>query len=142
MADVVSHDPAIRVDRGATEDGATTLPAPAPKGMDQIHNGRGDEATAGTATGGSDGDRLREIDIVEWPLVPFLHADLELQIWERSEQRRYAVGARRPMIPHECWDEIVQRAQMVGLRETARALGVSHETVRRIVKGGQVAEGK
>jgi hypothetical protein len=91
-------------------------------------------------TGGSDGDRLREIDIVELPLVPFLYADRALQSWERSKPRRYAVGARRSRIPRECWNEIVEHVQKDGLRETACTLGVSHETVRRIVKGVQEAD--
>jgi transposase len=47
---------------------------------------------------------------------------------------RYAVVAKGPRIPREQWSEVAVRAKREGLRAVARELGVSHETVRTIVK--------
>jgi hypothetical protein len=84
--------------------------------------------------GGSDGDRLREIDVVDLPLIPFLHLERLLRSRQRSGIGRYATTAKGPRIPREQWSEIVDRVQREGLRAVARDLGVSHETVRAVVK--------
>jgi hypothetical protein len=84
--------------------------------------------------GGSDGDRLREIDVVELPLVPFLYSERLLRSRQRPGIGRYATVAKGPRIPREQWSEVSAQADREGLRNTARELGVSHETVRAIVK--------
>jgi hypothetical protein len=84
--------------------------------------------------GAGDGDRLREIDAVELPLVPFLYPERHLQSRRRSGSGRYAVAAKGPRIPKTYWPEIADRAQSQGLRAVARDLGVSHETVRSVVR--------
>ena len=83
--------------------------------------------------GGSDGDRLREIDVVELPLVPFLFPDRLLCSRRRGEAGRYAVAVKGPRIPREQWPEVAARARREGLRAVARDFGVSHETVRSVV---------
>ena len=85
-------------------------------------------------TGGSDGSRLREIDVVAPPLVPFLYPDRVLRARQRRGSGRYAAGGKGPRIPRERWPEVAARARREGLRAVARDLGVSHETVRSIVR--------
>ncbi len=85
-------------------------------------------------SGGSDGDRLREIDAVSPPLIPFLYSDRVLRARKRSVNGRYAAGAKGPRIPRERWPEVAVRAQREGLRAIARDLGVSHETVRSMLR--------
>ncbi len=85
-------------------------------------------------TGGSDGDRLREIDVVTLPLIPFLYPARLLQSRQRSGVGRYATGAKGPRIPRERWSEVAARVQREGLRAVAREFEVSHETVRAIAK--------
>ena len=87
-----------------------------------------------TLAGGSDGDRLREIDVVELPLVPLLYPERLLHSRRRSGVGRYAPVTKGPLIPREQWSEIVVRVQREGLRAVARDFGVSHETVRAVVK--------
>lgn len=82
--------------------------------------------------GGSDGDRLREIDVVALPLIPFLYPERMLHSRRRSGIGRYAVVAKGPRIPRERWSEVATRAEREGLRRVARHFGVSHETVRSI----------
>ncbi len=85
-------------------------------------------------SGGSDGDRLREIDVVSPPLVPFLYLDRVLRARRRSVNGRYAAGTKGPRIPKERWPEVAARAQREGLRAVARDFGVSHETVRVVLR--------
>ena len=85
-------------------------------------------------TGGSDGDRLREIDVVAAPLVPFLYPERLLHARRRSGIGRYAPAAKGPCIPREHWPHVAARAKREGLRAVAREFGVSHETVRVIVQ--------
>ena len=85
-------------------------------------------------TGGSDGDRLREIDVVGPPLVPFLYPERALRARRRRGAGRYAAGAKPPRIPEDRWPEVVARARREGLRAVARDLGVSHETVRSVLR--------
>jgi hypothetical protein len=85
-------------------------------------------------TGGSDGDRLREIDVVEPPLVPFLYLERILRLRRRSGAGRYAKEAKGPSIPPERWAEVAARVSLEGLRAVARDLGVSHETVRQTTR--------
>ena len=82
--------------------------------------------------GGSDGDRLREIDVVTLPLIPFLYSERLLQSRQRSGVGRYTPASKRPRIARDYWREIAARAERDGLRKTARQFGVSHETVRAI----------
>ncbi len=89
--------------------------------------------TAGWCTGGSDGSPLREIDVVP-PLVPFLYPDGVLRSRQRRGAGRYAASAKGPRIPRERWPEIAAGARRQGLRAVARAHGVSHETVRSILR--------
>ena len=84
--------------------------------------------------GGSDGDRLREIDVVNLPLIPLLYPERLLHYRRRTGVGRYAVVAKGPLIPRECWAEVTVQAKRAGLRAVARELGVSHETVRSMVK--------
>jgi hypothetical protein len=71
---------------------------------------------------------------VDLPLIPFLYPDRLLHSSRRPGIGRYAVVAKGPRIPREQWSEVAVRAKREGLRAVARELGVSHETVRTIVK--------
>ena len=42
--------------------------------------------------------------------------------------------AKGPLITRERWPEVAARAEREGLRSVARDFGISHETVRAIVK--------
>src|SRR5215208_5580094 len=84
--------------------------------------------------GGSDGDRFREIDVFNQPLIPLLYPERLLHARRRSGIGRYATMAKGPIIPRERWPEVAARAEREGLRSVARDLGISHETVRAIVK--------
>ena len=88
--------------------------------------------------GGSDGDRLREIDVVSLPLIPFLYPERVLRARRRSGVGRYAPTSKGPRFGRDHWRQIAARAQREGLRGVARDLGVSHETMRAICK--QVSE--
>lgn len=77
---------------------------------------------------------MREIDAVVPPLVPFLYSEHLLRSRRRSGQGRYAAVSRGPKIPREEWREVALRARYEGLRAVARDRGVSHETVRSIVR--------
>ena len=79
-------------------------------------------------------DRLREIDAVAPPLVPFLYPDSVHRSRLRRGAGRYAVGAKPSLIPQEDWPDLVARAQCGSLRSIARDLGVSHETVRTVLR--------
>ena len=94
-------------------------------GQQEIHQQRG---------GGSDGDRLREIDVFAAPLIPFLYPEREIQVHRRSGVGRYAVLAKGPSIPRGQWPEAAARVELEGLRSVARDFGVSHETVQAIAK--------
>ena len=83
---------------------------------------------------GSDGDRLREIDVVAPPLVPFLYPERVLRSRQLRGLRRYATGAKGPRIPEDQWPEVAGRAKREGLRCVARDIGVSHETVRTVLQ--------
>jgi hypothetical protein len=83
--------------------------------------------------GGFDGSRLREINVVASPLVPFLYPEQMLRSRRRRGVDRYAAGAKAPRIPRERRPKVAARAKREGLRTVARDLGVSHETVRSVV---------
>jgi hypothetical protein len=83
---------------------------------------------------GSDRDRLGEIDVFALPLVPFLYPERLLRLRQRAGIGGYAPVAKEPLIPRERWTEVAARAQREGLRTVARNLGLSHETVRMIVR--------
>jgi site-specific DNA recombinase len=84
--------------------------------------------------GGSDGDRLREIDVAELPLIPFLYPEHLLHSRRGSGVGRYTTVAKGPLIPRERWAEVALQAERDGLRRVACYFGVSHETVRSICK--------
>jgi hypothetical protein len=77
---------------------------------------------------------LREIDVVASPLVPFLYPERLLHARRRSGIGRYAPAAKGPCIPSERWAEVAVRVKQEGLRAVSRDFGVSHETVRGVVK--------
>ena len=77
---------------------------------------------------------MREIDVVAPPLVPFLYPERALRSRRRPGTGRYAVGVKGPRIPRERWPEVAARAEREGLRAVARELGVSHETVRTVLR--------
>jgi hypothetical protein len=57
-----------------------------------------------------------------------------LRARRRAGAGRYAARAKGPCIPRDQWPVVSARAQREGLRAVARALGVSHETVRAVVQ--------
>jgi hypothetical protein len=77
--------------------------------------------------------------VVSLPLVPFLYPERVLRSRRRSGVGRYATAAKGPRIPRERWAQVAVRAKHEGLRAVARDFGVSHETVRSMVK--QVGQG-
>ena len=88
----------------------------------------------GSCNSGSDGDRLREIEVVAPPLVPILYPERVLRSHDRSGTGRYAAGARPPRIPRERWDDIVARSKRESVRTIASEFGVSYETVRILIR--------
>jgi hypothetical protein len=48
--------------------------------------------------------------------------------------------AKGPRIPRERWPEVATRVQREGLRTVARDFGVSHETVRSVMRAIAAAE--
>lgn len=80
------------------------------------------------------GDRLREIDVVKPPLIPFLYPERLLHSRRRCGVGKYASVAKGPRIPRERWAHVATRAKREGIRAVARNLGVSHETLRTVVK--------
>jgi DNA invertase Pin-like site-specific DNA recombinase len=83
-------------------------------------------------TGGSDGERLREVDVTFAPLVPLLYPEGIFHEGNRTRTGRYSTTTGRLRIPHDRWAEVAARARIEGLRQVARDLGVSHETIRTI----------
>lgn len=69
-------------------------------------------------------------------LVPILYPEHHLKLAQRRGARRFAVGARASLIPANRWGEVAARAKNDSLRDIARDLGVSHETVRKAVRDG------
>jgi hypothetical protein len=86
-----------------------------------------------TEATGSDGDRLRELDVVAPPLAPFLYPERVLRARQRTDVGRNATRAKGTHIPWERWPEVAARAQREGLPSVARQLGGSHETVQAVV---------
>ena len=84
--------------------------------------------------GGSDGDRLREIDVVTQPLIPFLHPERVFYSRRRSGVGRYAAIVKGLRIPRDHWSAVAAQVRRDGLRVVTHELNVSHETVRGIVK--------
>ncbi len=72
--------------------------------------------------------------MVSLPLIPFLYPERLLHSRQRSGIGRYATVAKGPCIPPERWHEVTVRAKREGLRAVARDYGMSHETVRSIVR--------
>jgi hypothetical protein len=77
---------------------------------------------------------LREIDAVLPPCVPFLYPHGVIHGRRRRGTERYAAGAKGSRIPEEHWATIVVRARQESLRRIARDFGVSHETVRSVLR--------
>ena len=80
------------------------------------------------------GDRLREIDVVEVPLIPFLYRERSSRSRQQSGAGRYALMAKRSCTAREQCTATAAQAERKGLRDVARDLGVSHEPVRAICK--------
>jgi hypothetical protein len=80
---------------------------------------------------------VREIDVVELPLIPFLYPDRLLRAQRRSGIGRYATVVKGPSIPRELWPGIATQVQQAGLLVVARRFGVSHEPVRGVVRRAQ-----
>ena len=106
----------------------------------QDHQTGAPSVEASRLSGGSDGDRLREIDVVSPPLVPFLYPERLLRSRRRLGVGRYAAGTKGPRIPRERWSEVAARAKREGLRSVARDFGVSHETVRSVLRAVSPAD--
>jgi hypothetical protein len=90
--------------------------------------------------GGSDGDRLREIDVVSLPLISFLYPERLLRSMRRSGVGRYSTVTQGRRIPRERWAEVAVRAKREGLLAVARDTGVSHEKVSLVVRSITVQE--
>ncbi len=82
---------------------------------------------------------MREIDAVAPPLLPVLYLERVLRSRRRGGAGRYAAGAKGPRISRERWPEVAARAEREGLRAVARELGVSHETVRPVLRSVELA---
>ena len=91
-------------------------------------------------SGGSDRDRLREIDAVTPPLVPILYSYQVLRTVRRSGTGRYSPSANRTSISQEYWPVIVERSGREGLRQIARDFGVSHETIRSVLRRAKLLD--
>ena len=74
------------------------------------------------------------------PFIPFLYPEQLLRSRRRSGIGRYAATAKGPLIPRERWPEVADRVQREELRAMARDFGVSHETVRFMVRVISVQE--
>ena len=78
---------------------------------------------------------MREIDAVAPPLVPFLYLDQVIRAGQRTGVGRYAAETKPArIIPRDRWPEVLERAQGESLRRIAREFGVSHETVRAVLR--------
>jgi hypothetical protein len=73
-------------------------------------------------------------------MVPFLYPERMLRSRQRRGVGRYAAGAKGPRIPRERWPEVAARAEREGLRAVARDLGVSHETVRAVLRAAACSD--
>ncbi len=60
------------------------------------------------------------------------HALVSTPTHDAASSRRAA--RYRPTIPSDRWSLVAADARMLGLRQAAKQHGVSHETVRRIVR--------
>jgi hypothetical protein len=72
--------------------------------------------------------------VVHSPLIPFLYPERVLRGRHRRGTGRYAPATRQPQLSPELWPEIAARARHESLRDLAAAYGVSHETIRAIVR--------
>ena len=72
--------------------------------------------------------------------MPFLYPERVLRSLQRRGAGRYAAGAKGLRIPRERWSEVAARAEREGLRAVARDLGVSHETVRSVLRSATHAD--
>ena len=72
--------------------------------------------------------------MVGLPFTPILYPERLLCSRGRSGVGRYAAATKGPLIPRERWQEVADRVQREGLRAVARDFGVSHETVRSVVR--------
>jgi hypothetical protein len=83
---------------------------------------------------GSGGTRLLAIDVVAPPLVPLLYPERLRHARRRTSVGLYASIAKGPRIPRDQWPLVRAQARRDGLRATARAFGVSYETIRTILR--------
>jgi hypothetical protein len=104
------------------------------------------DARLGTyRAGGSDGIRTRESHTPaeaarlrgSFPLV-LRHSRRPT----KTRQQRHVSGPQhRPKLPEALWPAVAEAARALGLRQAARAYGISHETVRRIARAAGAARG-
>ena len=81
-----------------------------------------------TLRDGSDGGRVREIDVVTPPLVTFLYPHAML------EAPGPCAPQHHPRLARDYWPEIAERARYESLRDLAAMYGVSHEIIRAVVR--------
>jgi hypothetical protein len=74
------------------------------------------------------------------PLVPVFYLERVLRARQPTGAGRYATGVKGTRVPQEHWPEVAERAQRQGLRTVAGELGVSHETVRAVLRAGSCAD--
>ncbi len=63
-----------------------------------------------------------------------LYAERVIQSTKRRGAGRYAAMTRSLRIPEGRWSEVAERARSEALRSIARDFGVSHETVRTVLR--------
>ena len=83
---------------------------------------------------GLERDRLLKIDVVVPPLVPLLYPERSYRAPRHLGLGRYAPLVKRSRIPRDQWPLVRAPARQQGLRATVRAFGVSHETIRTILR--------
>ncbi|CAN5732015.1 hypothetical protein BH23CHL5_BH23CHL5_27720 [soil metagenome] len=97
----------------------------------------GSSCEARHLTGGSDRDRLREIDALASPLIRFLSADSLLNPGRHNSWRRYSMPTSRWRITKDQWAEVGAKSRYESLRTLAGEFGASHATIRAILVWAQ-----
>ena len=74
-------------------------------------------------TGGTEGSQFRE-----YKLRPFLYFPVDCRVMLPH------AAQHQPLVDPAVWPEIAERARYTSLRDLAAEYGVSHETIRTIVR--------